>query len=222
MKLETDSGDYDVLQRAAARCASKGAFLEIGTRSGGSTEILLNEVEPGGVVISIDPYGSLPYLAFGVAKGSELQMADSPDLIWQWCHGADSGLDYTNRRRTEAMVNLFEAAENLSAHFVPLPFDDAEFMRRFPDGVPVYGGGHKLLVNMYGLVFLDGPHDTESVLLEIAFFVPRLAAGGEIVIDDWLPRHRRDAWDRIMDRWNLQMLDQSQAKLVLGRRGEHP
>ena len=42
----------------------------------------------------------------------------------------------------------------------------------------------KRLINQYALVFFDGPHDVESVKLEIDFFLSRVTKGSVFVFDD--------------------------------------
>jgi hypothetical protein len=36
----------------------------------------------------------------------------------------------------------------------------------------------------YSFVFLDGSHDPEVVMKEVAYFLPRIEVGGSVVIDD--------------------------------------
>ncbi len=102
-------------------------------------------------------------------------------------------------------------------NFVPLPFEDLEFMKRFADGVPVYYEGHKQLLNTYGLVFLDGPHDDDSVRAEIEFFAPRLARDGLLVIDDHLDADRPKFWQELKQRFGLVAISTSASKMVLRR-----
>ena len=68
-------------------------------------------------------------------------------------------------------------------YFTFFCLEDSEFFKRYPDGVPVYNN-YKSLVNEYALVFFDGPHDKESVMLEVMWFLSRIDTGSVFVFDD--------------------------------------
>lgn len=220
LPLETDSQEYDLLEKAA-KLAPRGPdllWLEIGTREGGSTEILLNGMDAGSgqTLVSVDPYGGIPYLTYGVVEDGALQggRTDGP-ISWGWISGF--GLGYDAAMRERATVALLHLAGARGLNFVPFLLEDVEFMERFHDGVPVYRGGHKQLLGTYGLVFLDGPHDTPAVLAELAFFVPRLAEEGLIIMDDWLPAERMDFWNQVGHQWGLRFVAEGDSKVVFRR-----
>lgn len=182
MSLPVDSGEYELLVDAANASPRHCAWIEIGTRAGGSAEMLMRRMEAGQTFISVDPYGGIPYKAGRMHRELHVGGANASVTLSTWTAG--SALGYTQEMRYEATCQLFVLAQESGVNFVPLPLEDTEFMRRFADGVPIYLDGYKRLANSYGLVFLDGPHDREAVIEEMGFFVPRLSAGGRIVIDD--------------------------------------
>lgn len=212
MKLETDSGDYELLQRAASNAPWGPDFpwLEIGTREGGSTQMLLETLPEDGVLVSVDPYGGIPYKAFVGADSFT-------PIHWDWIPGEASSLGYTSAMRTRATIALLEIAAQRGVHFIPLPITDLEFMERFVSGVPVHWNGHSRLRNTYGLVFLDGPHDTESVYRELRFFIPRMAERGLVVIDDWLPQVRGEWWGDLWQELGWAPVAQGPSKIVIAR-----
>ncbi len=172
--LGIDSEEYEILAEVAKDVAPKvNAWVEIGTRAGGSAELLMSLMVPGQTFISVDPYGGIPYFRPG------------PNI---WVPGDISlekhGLGYTNKLRFEATAALCNIANHMSINFIPLPLEDTEFMHRFADGVPSYAGAHKRLESVYDLVFLDGPHQRWAIWDEFRFFAPRMSEGGVIIIDD--------------------------------------
>jgi hypothetical protein len=61
--------------------------------------------------------------------------------------------------------------------------EDTEFFNKFSDGYPIYNK-KKTLINTYDFVLLDGPHDTQSILNEMKFFIKRASEQQLIMIDD--------------------------------------
>jgi hypothetical protein len=204
-ELATDNPhEMEVLQDAAID-APKGpdqVWIEVGTRAGGSARVLIDQMRVGQVLVSVDPYGGLPYYAFGTEEGGMLVAgaSDGP-IVWDWVTG--EGLGYTDKMRTETTAELLRYSHARGVYFIPLLLADTDFMRAFPEGVPTYRHGHRRVLGSYGLVFLDGPHDSPALAHELGFFVPRLAEGGIIVVDDALVHHRKDFWDQICRRFGL-------------------
>jgi hypothetical protein len=161
--LSGDSQEYDLLEDAA-RNACRGLAIEIGCRLGAGVEAIAKGREPGSFIISVDPYGGLPYQ---VQEGITIPAGS-----------------YSNDMLAEAMCSIPAVCRSHGINWLPIVMEDGEFFRRFSDGVPLYSG-HKRIINEYALVHLDGPHDMASVMAEIEFFAPRMANGGKIVLDDW-------------------------------------
>jgi len=165
--LPTDSGDYDLLFRAATQIDNvPGIVCEIGTRRGGSLKYIIDGLLSVGDnnrnVICIDPYGNIEY-------------ADS--------EGHKIVTDYTNDMRNESWANINQYVQGKPVNVVFYCLEDTEFFNRFSDGVPFYNT-HKEILNQYSLVFFDGPHDTPSLFKELEFFYPRSIVGTRYVFDD--------------------------------------
>lgn len=167
MELQTDSYDYDVLFDAATSIKNvPGTICEIGTRRGGSLKFIIDGLlsvdDNNRNVICIDPYGNIDY-----------HMSDS--------RFAKS--DYTNDMRNEAMSNIYTYVNKKPINVVFVCLEDTEFFSRFSDGFPFYLND-KIVSNQYALVFFDGPHDKDSLIKEVEFFLPRTVVGSQFVFDD--------------------------------------
>lgn len=170
LRLATDGREYEVLYEAVVSTRHvPGLSCEVGTRRGGSSELIMRAtVEDRPQILDphvcVDPYGSIPY----------------PDRDTH----VMSGTDYTRQMRLEAQQDLSLLGTELSYEVLFLPMEDTEYFARFSDGVPVYDAGLKRLCNRYRLVFLDGPHTATHVRAEVEFFAPRMSIGGAIVVDN--------------------------------------
>jgi hypothetical protein len=161
--LPGDSEEYEILTEAA-RHAPPGLICEIGCRLGGGVSAICDGLTPGRTILSVDPYGDMPY-----------HIAEDRFVY----------LDYGGDMLTEALCTIPVFCRERGVRWLPLVLEDAEFFKRFRDGVPIYERGYKRLVNEYALVHVDGPHCLANVIAAIAFFSPRLAEGGWMVFDDW-------------------------------------
>lgn len=166
MNLPGDSLDYDLLYRAAEKaCQTEGLFCEIGTRLGGSLKYIIDAVQNSNKfrhIVVIDPYGNIDYFA-----------GDNDNRKF----------DYTNNMKNEAMPNIYSYAKNKPVNISFFNLEDTEFFNRFSTGVPVYNE-FKEVINKYAFVFFDGPHDKESVLAEVVWFLTRIDTGSVFVFDD--------------------------------------
>ena len=162
--IETDSAHYEELIIAIAETKDiPGATVEIGTRRGGSSLMImqgnLGQKKPH---ISIDPYGNIDYHdVMGIHKS-----------------------DYTNHMKTQTMASLFAWSYENNYNFIFFNLEDTEFFKRFPDGVPVYEDD-KRIENKFSLVFIDGPHHNQAVLDAFEYFQDKIAIGGQIVFDNY-------------------------------------
>lgn len=162
---EGDSLEYGIFEECIKLLTSPvGATMEIGVRDGFGSKVIIDawrKIRPNDplVHIGLDPYGNIDY------------------------NGADNlknvKYDYTNEMKQDMLVYMSKFYPEF--HFVNL--DDTEFFTKFVNGYPVYRE-QKSLIKYYDLVHLDGPHDTESVINEIKWFLPRAADRCCIVIDD--------------------------------------
>lgn len=161
-----DGEDYEVLVRGANAAAGvEGMSIEVGLRLGLGTKVMLDAMaatDQKRTHIAIDPFGDVEYAIGEDHTGRR---------------------DYTNQMQHDALSNLHLYAMLRGLHFLYLPLDDLEFFRRFADGVPTYDRA-KRLETQYALVYLDGPHDLESVMKEAVWFSARAAEGAVMVFDD--------------------------------------
>jgi len=160
-----DSSEYEFFDEAIQLLKNPiGVSVEIGVRRGMGTKCIIDayrKYHPGIKLkhLGIDPYGDIIY-----------RTADS-DL--------GGRLDYTNKMKQEALLDLIK--EYPEFNFINL--EDSEFFKRFADGYPVYDNEKKLLTQ-YEIVHFDGPHDTESVMNEVNFFVERKPEQCVYIFDD--------------------------------------
>jgi hypothetical protein len=160
-----DSKEYEFFDEAVKLLKDPiGVSVEIGVRRGMGSKCIIDAYRkyyPGIKLkhLGIDPYGDIVY-----------RTADS-----------DQGmrLDYTNKMKQEALLDLIK--EYPEFNFINL--EDSEFFKRFADGYPVYDNEKKLLTR-YEIVHFDGPHDTESVMKEVNFFLDRKPKQCVYVFDD--------------------------------------
>jgi hypothetical protein len=163
--ISGDSKEYEFFDEAIKLLKNPiGVSVEIGVRRGMGTKCIIDayrKYHPGIKLkhLGIDPYGDIIY-----------RTADS-DL--------GGRLDYTNKMKQEALLDLIK--EYPEFNFINL--EDSEFFKRFADGYPVYDNEKKLLTQ-YEIVHFDGPHDTESVMNEVNFFVERKPEQCVYIFDD--------------------------------------
>jgi hypothetical protein len=163
--ISGDSKEYEFFDEAIKLLKNPiGVSVEIGVRRGMGTKCIIDayrKYHPGIKLkhLGIDPYGDIIY-----------RTADS-DL--------GGRLDYTNKMKQEALLDLIK--EYPEFNFINL--EDSEFFKRFADGYPVYDNEKKLLTQ-YEMVHFDGPHDTESVMKEVNFFLDRKPKQCVYVFDD--------------------------------------
>jgi len=163
--ISGDSKEYEFFDEAIKLLKNPiGVSVEIGVRRGMGTKCIIDayrKYHPGIKLkhLGIDPYGDIIY-----------RTADS-DL--------GGRLDYTNKMKQETLLDLIK--EYPEFNFINL--EDSEFFKRFADGYPVYDNEKKLLTQ-YEIVHFDGPHDTESVMNEVNFFVERKPEQCVYIFDD--------------------------------------
>ena len=163
--ISGDSKEYEFFDEAIKLLKNPiGVSVEIGVRRGMGTKCIIDayrKYHPGIKLkhLGIDPYGDIIY-----------RTADS-DL--------GGRLDYTNKMKQEALLDLIK--EYPEFNFINL--EDSEFFKRFADGYPVYDNEKKLLTQ-YEMVHFDGPHDTQSVMKEVNFFLDRKPKQCVYVFDD--------------------------------------
>ena len=153
IELSGDSGEYEFLTEAVQLSANvEGMCVEIGLRRGLGTKTIIDAVRqycPNKTVISIDPYGSIPYI------GRE--------------HMGACRLDYTNNMKAECMSAMWEYVLKNPVSYKYFDMTDDEFFDRFGDYVPVY----ELecgVESMYSMVHLDGVHTIAVVSKEVLWF----------------------------------------------------
>ena len=160
-----DSLEYEFFDEAIQLLKNPiGVSVEIGVRRGmGSKSIIdaYRKYHPHIKLnhLGIDPYGNILYRTSDNDKGGRL--------------------DYTNKMKQDALLAIIK--EYPEFNFINL--EDSEFFKRYADGYPVYDFEKKLLTK-YETVHFDGPHDTESVMKEVDFFLNRRPEQCVYIFDD--------------------------------------
>lgn len=167
-RLGTDSGDYEILGRAAAHVRNRpGLSIEVGLREGGGSQYMVEQLFdstlPHKLHVAVDPYGSLPY---------------------EWKQDQIAGWVYDNRMRNEALIGLYTLTLKSKVNFQFFNMTDAMFFSRFWDGVPVFEDGRTEVLNEYDIAHLDAVHSYEAIAAQVDFFAPRMTEGAIIVVDD--------------------------------------
>ena len=191
----TDSSEYEVLVNAAKKVAVPGIVAEVGTRRGGSAVMMMDalvetEQNHNRPFICIDPYGNIDiectnlnmlvhYPGLKIRNGP----TDSKEVT------SPHKFDYDNGMRNRTIPSLYYYAYQAGFDFRFFQLNDTEYILRYGTGVPFYNE-KEIIESNYAFVFLDGPHDNESVNLEVQFFADRSIPGSVIVTDDiWMYSH---------------------------------
>jgi len=164
--LEIDGKDYEVLIESVQSIEHiLGMTCEIGVRTGGSTKLIVDEIKgKNRTHIGIDPYGGLDYVFdFGTI------VTDA----------------YSNKEyRNPSLALIYDYAFKSDVNFVFFNLTSEQFMKRYSDGVPVYDNGQETLLDTYALVYFDGLHTLNTVMVETQFFEARTMNGSILVYDD--------------------------------------
>lgn len=144
--------------------APKGIFLEIGTRAGG-TAIMGLKSPNSELLISIDPYGSKPYIdKNGVAP-----------------------FIYPDEMYRNTLYKLSKEAIDNNKTFIQFKIPSQEYMAK---NLNMWMLGKEVSTHnlKYSYVLLDGEHNDKTVSEEIDFFSTRMSSSGVLLIDntDWL------------------------------------
>lgn len=150
--------------KAALELSPKGIFLEIGTRAGGTALMALNAPQSE-ILISIDPYGSKPYIdTNGVAP-----------------------FIYPDEMYRSTLFKLSKYAVEKNKTFIQFKLASQEYMAK---SLNLWLLGNECSTHdiKYSYVLLDGEHNDKTVSEEIEFFSTRMATGGVLLVDntDWL------------------------------------
>lgn len=196
MRLGTDSDEYEILGRAAAAIDGvSGLCIELGLREGGGSQWMIENYKSRRTHIAIDPFGSLPY---------EWQQ----DTIAPWV--------YDNTMRNRAIADLMNLTNGSSTNFIFFNMTDAEYFKRFADGVPVFLGGKSYLEVQYALVHFDAVHSIEAIENQIDFFNDRVAQKARFVFDDVVGFYDHDRVQRKLQSlgWTAVEIGQKKASYV--------
>jgi len=156
-------GEFDAhIRELANKLPIDRIFLEIGNYQGGTAEIMMRAIADSGIdrwLITIDPYGSLPYILRDRTVSSE-EVAYNEDTYRQ------------------AMADLYALANELNVKYVHYRMKSLDWVKLQP---PLFDKGKQVDMK-FGLVYLDGAHLAEIVRKEYDYFKDKSKS---IVIDDW-------------------------------------
>lgn len=162
-----DSGEYEYLAEAVKISANiDGACCEIGLRLGRGTATIIEAIReycPQKLVISVDPFGSIPYI------GRE--------------HVGAIRLDYDNPMKYKCLSKLNAFALQKEIKYDHYPWTDHVFFDKMETGVPYYDL-EEHWETKYSVVHLDAQHTVADVSRQILWFNERMDKGSIIVIDD--------------------------------------
>lgn len=143
--------------------------VEIGTKLGGSAIMFLRalafQADPRWF-LTIDPYANIEFWNDGEDKSQP---------------GHNEGMSSYRR----AMRLLAMAAEETGSNWIHFLCTDEEwFTKTFKYIKLPTPKGDRSSISTFSFVYLDGPHNTETVLQQLSFFRSRMCKGGIITIDD--------------------------------------
>ena len=147
------------------RAPSGEAALEIGVRSGGTSAMMCMIAEKlldrPFAVLSVDPYGHMPYLE---AHQDVSRVLDYGEAHYAHARRLLAGFRSSLLYRLDVETFLLHLLPHLSWWFDH---------QRYPTEQ-----------RFLSFAFLDGPHDDRSVALQCALLLPRMAPGACLVIDN--------------------------------------
>ena len=160
-----DSLEYDLIEQAIQFLKNPiGNTIEIGVRDGFASKLIIDAWRKHQKIplihLGIDPYGDIPY--------NESDTSLNIDYT-----------GYNNKMKQDMLVYM----SHEYSEFNLINLEDTEFFDKFSNGYPIYNKKKKL-INKYDFVLLDGPHDTQSILNEMKFFMKRAPEQQLIMIDD--------------------------------------
>ena len=163
--IQGDSREYEFFDEAVKLLKNPiGVSVEIGVRRGMGSKCIIDayrKYHPSIKLnhLGIDPYGNILYRTTDRDPGGRL--------------------DYTNKMKQEALLDLIKEYPEFNL----VNLEDSEFFKRFADGYPIYNE-NKIMLTQYETVHFDGPHDTESVMKEVEFFIARKPKQCVYIFDD--------------------------------------
>jgi len=197
--IDTDSREYGVLSNAVREIGDvQGLTCEIGVRSGGSSKLIMETLLEMGkkkTHIGIDPYGNIDYTHWNTVTEK---------------------LGYNNKMRNNMLKNLYTFCCDHDLDFLFFPLEDTEYFQRFNDGVPVYNE-YKQKINMYSLVFFDGPHSTDLIKSAVDFFINKVPVGGFFVFDDRDQYPHMQKLDKYIKSTGFEIFQQGHVKISYKR-----
>ncbi len=153
---------YEVALAASQRLPEDYIFIETGTRSGGSALAILQAIKDSGKTrwfFTIDPYGMKPY-----------NVGESTTVL-------DYGEDHY-RRAMKVLADFAFENKLLHSHFRMKSLD---WMHSFDQSEFWYNG--ERMQPKFGFAYLDGDHDSATVMGEYAWLA-RHTLDVPVVVDD--------------------------------------
>lgn len=155
---------FDLALNLAQILPSPIPFLEIGTRAGGTTLLFIQAIIQSylpRLMFSVDPYGNKPF-----RQGSSTLLNLYGESFWKQASNHIANICSSSNLVFQSHWKI------TSLDFIKI-YDQITIWHQ---GLPFKGP--------FGLVYLDGDHDEDTISREIEFFAPRLYPKGMIIIDD--------------------------------------
>jgi len=163
--IQGDSIEYEFITEEIEKLNLTDIVLtcEIGLRRGLGSKTIMDAVISKAIPhyrhLAVDPYGNLKYTHY------------------------DNGLpyrrDYTDFMKIETLFDLVKYKE-----FAFFEFPDTYFFETMKKGYPFSINGKTVYKSNYSVVHLDGPHTTEAVNQEVAFFMRHMEQESLLILDD--------------------------------------
>jgi len=169
-----------------------GDVLEIGTREGGSADLMLELMEQVGdqrFLVTVDPYG---------------------DKIYESADGAVLGL-YGDRQYTAMREHLWPWPNHW--HFLGTAedwFQARPHLQRWENAVP-------RPLNRFCFVLHDGDHRAGSIIREVREALPTVSTGGLILVDNFDNEQNGDPVLEAFSPWHVARRDPGASQLIIRR-----
>lgn len=155
---------YELALDKAKHLPDSTPFVEVGTRSGGTTLLFLHAIANSGkprLMFSIDPYGFKPFM-----QGNRTLYDLYGEHYWKIA--------------AKHIANM--CADSNLIYYSHWKITSLDFIKIY-DQIEIWHNG-EVFRDKFGFVYLDGDHCESTISQELAWFSPRLHQFGSIIVDD--------------------------------------